>query len=264
MVWLQSNEALLRVACFFCLLTLFAWLERQAPRRQNRSDRRTIVATLSMPLIGTLAARALMPLAPVALALFAADAGIGILNSLQINIWLAALVSFFTLDMAIYWQHRLMHRVPLLWRLHRMHHSDTHVDVTTGVRFHPAENLLSLIFKCALVLAMGAPAIAVLAFEIVLNSASLFNHSNLAISTRWDQRIRWLLVTPDMHRIHHSVRVDETDSNFSFSFSVWDRLFATYRAQPQASHHSMLLGLDQFREAKDQTALALLRQPVNK
>ncbi|MEL7296078.1 MAG: sterol desaturase family protein [Pseudomonadota bacterium] len=264
MTWLQNHESLLRIVCFLCLLTLFAWLERRAPRRQRRSDMTSLVANLSMPVIGTVAARALLPLAPVAVSLLAADAGIGLLNLLEVATWLAALISFFLLDMAIYWQHRLMHRVPLLWRLHRMHHSDTHVDVTTGVRFHPAEILLSLAFKCALVLALGAPAIAVLAFELVLSSASLFNHSNLALSTGWDQRIRWLLVTPDMHRVHHSICVDETDSNFSFSFSFWDRLFSTYKAQPIAPHQSMSLGLDQFRESKDQTTMALLRQPINK
>lgn len=176
--------------------------------------------------------------------------------------WAANLASFLLLDLGIYLQHRLFHAVPLLWRLHRMHHADLDFDVTTGIRFHPAEIVLSLGIKYCLVVALGAPALSVLLFEIALNGTTMFNHGNVRLPKAIDRLLRWLVVTPDMHRVHHSIVRHETDSNFGFNLPWWDRLFRTYRPKPEAGHQAMIIGIDQFREAKELRLDRMLAQPL--
>jgi sterol desaturase/sphingolipid hydroxylase (fatty acid hydroxylase superfamily) len=171
------------------------------------------------------------------------------------------LLAVVVLDMAIYFQHRLFHAVPVLWRLHRMHHADLDLDVTTGARFHPLEILLSMAIKVAVVIALGAPAVAVVLFEILLNASSMFNHANLRLPLAVDGALRWLIVTPDVHRVHHSVIRAETDSNFGFSLSWWDRLFGTWRAQPEKGHDGMTIGLPVFRNPEQLRLDRMLVQP---
>ena len=174
---------------------------------------------------------------------------------------MATLASVLALDLAIYVQHVLFHAVPVLWRLHRMHHADLDIDATTGVRFHPIEIVLSLLIKLGVVAAIGAPALAVLVFEVLLNATSIFNHSNVRMPPPVDARVRWLVVTPDMHRVHHSIIRAETDSNFGFNFPWWDRLFGTYRAQPAQGHQGMTIGIDKFRDPAELRLDRMLTQP---
>jgi sterol desaturase/sphingolipid hydroxylase (fatty acid hydroxylase superfamily) len=184
-----------------------------------------------------------------------------VFNVVPVPAWIAVGVSVILLDLAIYFQHVLFHAVPLLWRLHRMHHADLDIDVSTGLRFHPIEILLSMVIKLAVVIALGAPAVAVLIFEILLNATSMFNHSNVRMSEGFDRVLRWFVVTPDMHRVHHSVLARETNSNFGFNLPWWDRLFGTYRAQPAAGHEVMTIGIEQFRDPRELGLDRMLLQP---
>ena len=183
------------------------------------------------------------------------------MNVVVLPAWIVAIITFVALDLVIFCQHILFHRVPLLWRLHRAHHADMEFDVTTGLRFHPGEAVISLLVKMLAVLTLGVPPLVVLCFEVVLNATSMFNHGNVRLPLSTDALLRKFLVTPDMHRVHHSTEVFEMNSNFGFNFSFWDRLFRTYRAQPTGGHIAMRLGIDEFRAATDQTLGRLLRQP---
>jgi len=212
-------------------------------------------------LVDTLLGRVVAPVGAAGFALLAEAHRWGLFNRVSVPAWLAFLVALLLLDLAIYVQHRVFHSVPLLWRLHRMHHADLDVDVTTGTRFHPIEILLSLGVKLVVVLTLGAPTLAVLVFEIGLNAISMFNHSNVRIPPTLERVLRWLVVTPDMHRVHHSLLRRETDSNFGFNFPWWDRLFRSYRSQPEAGHESMTLGLEQFRDPKELRIDRMLTQP---
>ena len=194
-------------------------------------------------------------------ALLAEARGWGLLNVLAWPAWLELLLALVVLDLAIYLQHRVFHSVPVLWRLHRMHHADLDVDVSTGARFHPVEILLSLGLKLLVIVSLGAAALAVLLFEIALNATSMFNHSNVRIPPAIESALRWLLVTPDMHRVHHSMLRRETDSNFGFNFPWWDRLLGTYRHQPEAGHDGVTLGIDHFRDPKELRLDRMLAQP---
>ena len=194
-------------------------------------------------------------------ALFAEARQWGLFHQLAWPAWIEFFLALLILDLAIYLQHRVFHHVPILWRLHRMHHADLDVDVTTGARFHPIEILLSLGIKFVVVLAFGPSPVAVLLFEVILNATSMFNHSNVHMPPWLDHIVRWLVVTPDMHRVHHSVKRYETDSNFGFNFPWWDRLFATYRPEPEAGHDQMTLGIEQFRDPKELRLDRMLVQP---
>ena len=195
------------------------------------------------------------------MALLAQVQGWGLFHALQAPAWLAITASVIFLDLAIYFQHVLFHAVPALWRLHRMHHADLEFDVTTGARFHPIEILLSLAFKLGVVTALGTPVVAVLIFEVLLNATSMFNHGNVRLSERLDGVLRKIIVTPDMHRVHHSVLPRETNSNFGFNVPWWDRLFGTYHAQPAAGHQKMTIGISQFREPRELRLDRMLAQP---
>jgi sterol desaturase/sphingolipid hydroxylase (fatty acid hydroxylase superfamily) len=180
---------------------------------------------------------------------------------IELPAWLAILLAVAFLDFAVYAQHVLFHHVPWLWRLHRMHHADLEFDVTTALRFHPLEIMLSMLIKMAVVSLLGASAIAVVIFEVLLNATAMFNHANLRLSDPVDRSLRLAIVTPDMHRVHHSVRREETNSNYGFNLSIWDRLFGTYRAQPQDGHDAMTIGIEQFRSPRDLWIDRMLLQP---
>ncbi|NKE45345.1 sterol desaturase family protein [Roseomonas frigidaquae] len=258
-----SHEPLLRLLPFAGVFALMAVAEALYPRRPRQHPRwRRWPSNLGIVLLDTLVLRLVFPTAAVGVALAAEARGAGLLPWLGLSGPAAVVLAILLLDLVIYLQHRLFHAVPLLWRLHRMHHADLDFDVTTGLRFHPLEILGSMLIKLAAVVALGAPAVAVLLFEILLNATSLFNHANLRLPARLDRVLRRVLVTPDMHRVHHSVVPQETNSNFGFSLAIWDRLFGTYRAQPAAGHAGMTLGLEAFRDPRDLRLDRMLVQPL--
>ncbi len=247
----MDNEILIRVGSFFGFFALMLGWESVAPRRAVGFSRKTRWSgNLGIALLNIVAARLLVPLVPVGFALLARERGWGLFNLLDLAAWLEIGAAFLLLDLAIYLQHVLFHAVRILWRVHRMHHTDLDYDVTTGLRFHPVETLISLVIKLAAVAVLGAAPLAVLIFEVVLNATSMFNHGNVRIDTSFDRGLRLFVVTPDMHRVHHSVIREETDSNYGFNLPWWDRLFGTYRPQPARGHEGMTLGLDRFRDPK--------------
>jgi len=255
----------LRLSISLALLLVLLAAERGWPRRSSPPQRLLRwTANISMVVIASLLVRVLLGAGAVGAAYWAAQRGWGLLPWLEVPRWLAVVVSLLLLDLLIYGQHRLFHYVPLFWRLHRVHHSDTEFDATTALRFHPAEILLSMLIKIVAVVALGAPAMAVLAFEVILNATAMFNHANLRLPAALDRALRWVLVTPDMHRVHHSVHVEETNSNYGFNLPWWDRLFGSYRAQPRDGHTGMEIGLHELRARQDQGLAALLRQPLRK
>jgi sterol desaturase/sphingolipid hydroxylase (fatty acid hydroxylase superfamily) len=257
-----AYEPMIRLGTFIGLLLAMALWEITAPRRTQQYRRRQRWPhNLLLVAVDTLAVRLLFPLVAVGLALIATQQGWGLLNVVAVPGWLSVIISFFALDFVIYFQHRLFHAVPWFWRLHRMHHADLEFDVTTGLRFHPFEILLSMGIKLAAVIVLGTPALAVLIFEVMLNATSMFNHGNVRLSERLDRRLRLFVVTPDMHRVHHSIVRQETDSNFGFNVPWWDRLFGTYRDQPAAGHLGMTIGLEDFRDARDLRLDKMLLQP---
>jgi sterol desaturase/sphingolipid hydroxylase (fatty acid hydroxylase superfamily) len=218
-------------------------------------------SNLGIVVLNTVVLRLVFPVAAVGMAALAADRGWGLLNALGLPFALAVVVAVVALDLAIYLQHVMFHAMPALWRLHRMHHADLDFDVTTGARFHPLEILLSMGIKLGVVAALGPPVVAVVAFEVLLNATAMFNHSNVRLPLGLDRVLRWVVVTPDMHRVHHSVVPREANSNFGFNLPWWDRLLATYRAQPEAGHEAMTLGIGQFREPKYLRLDRMLVQP---
>jgi sterol desaturase/sphingolipid hydroxylase (fatty acid hydroxylase superfamily) len=259
--WAFEHEAGLRLAIFLSALALLGLGEWLRPRRNVDGGWRRRATNLALVAVDTVVVRLVFPLVAVGVAFWAEQRGMGMLRLVAVPGWLAFVAGVLVLDVAIYWQHRILHMVPLLWRLHRVHHADLGFDLTTGVRFHPLEIVLSLLFKFALIVLFGIGPLAVLVFEVLLNLGALFTHSNLALPDGLDRRLRWLLVTPDMHRVHHSVHRDETDSNFGFHLSCWDRLFRSYRDQPRDGHTAMRIGLLQFRDGRAQRLWALLLNP---
>jgi sterol desaturase/sphingolipid hydroxylase (fatty acid hydroxylase superfamily) len=258
-----SHEPVIRLAAYLGILGLLVAAELLAPRRPLGQGRlRRWPANLGIAALNTVMLRLVAPGAAVGVALWAAEAGIGLFNLAAMPHWLAVVACVLALDLLIYGQHVAFHKVAPLWRLHRMHHADLDIDVTTGARFHPVEILLSLGIKLIAVLALGAPPLSVLLFEVLLNATSMFNHANLALPGWLDRMLRWVLVTPDMHRVHHSWHRDETDSNFGFSLPWWDRLFGTYRDQPRDGHDGMTIGLAGFRDPGELRLDRMLLQPL--
>ena len=246
---------------FFACLTALALAERVLPCRGDTRPAPRQAINLALAALNTAVIRGVFPVLGIVWAARVHEAGIGLL---AITSWPAPIevaVAVLALDLTIYLQHRALHRLPLLWRTHRVHHSDIAFDVTLGLRFHPFEMTISQTIKLAAIAALGAPQLAVLLFDVILQGGSLFTHADLALSPRVDRALRWLIVTPSMHRVHHSVLRDETDSNFGFNLAFWDRVFGTYRAAPQQPEASMALGLDDFRDLPDQRLVALLTQP---
>ena len=260
---LLATEPQLRLIVFLGVLVAMAVWELAAPRRR-REIPRVIRWTnnLGLVVIDTIVLRLSFPILAVGLAVIAQDRGWGLFNIIEAPGWVAVLVSIVVLDLVIYLQHVMFHAVPALWRLHRMHHADLEFDVTTGLRFHPIEILLSMVIKLAVVMALGPPAVAVLIFEVLLNATAMFNHSNIRLPMLVDRFLRLIVVTPDMHRVHHSIIPEETNSNFGFNLPWWDRLLGTYRAQPKAGHEGMSIGIEQFRTTRDLWIDRMLIQPV--
>ena len=253
-----AARVLLAVAVFAIMA---AW-EVFAPRRALVAGRLSRwPSNLGIVLVDALVVRLVVPAAAVGASLYAAGHGIGLFHFLNLRLSVAALLGFVVLDLVIYAQHVVFHHVTWLWRLHRMHHADLDIDVTTGLRFHPFEILISLAIKIAAVLAFGIPPVAVFLFEVALNATSLFNHSNVSMPPWLDRIVRLVLVTPDMHRVHHSILREETDSNFGFNLPWWDRLFRTYRREPQAGHKGMTIGLPIFRDRRELRLDRMLTQP---
>jgi sterol desaturase/sphingolipid hydroxylase (fatty acid hydroxylase superfamily) len=258
-----ANEPTIRLAFFLGILVAMALWEVGAPRRRIEIPRLIRwTNNLGVVVVDTILVRLTYPIAAVGLALFSEQNGWGLFNVLDAPAWVVILVSVVVLDFAIYLQHVLFHAVPALWRLHRMHHADLGFDVTTGLRFHPIEILLSMGIKLAVVAALGPPAVAVLIFEVLLNATAMFNHSNIRIPESIDRVLRLFVVTPDMHRVHHSVIKAETDSNYGFNLPWWDRLLGTYTAQPRDGHEGMTIGFEQFRTVRDQWLDKMLIQPL--
>jgi len=249
--WIMSHEPGIRLGFFFGVFALVALWEIRAPRRTLTVPKAVRwVNNLGLVVLNTLVLRLLFPAAAVGMAAFAAGQSWGILNYLEMPLWLAIFVSVVALDLVIYLQHVLVHALPALWRLHRVHHADLDYDVTTGARFHPLEIILSMLIKFATIAVLGPPVVAVVIFEVMLNATAMFNHGNLRLPLHVDRILRWFLVTPDMHRVHHSVEDDEANSNFGFSLPWWDRLFGTYRDQPRGGHEGMTIGIQGFPDPK--------------
>ncbi len=258
--YLIENEALIRASSFLAVLLLMMLVEYLAPRRPRVVARQQRwPANLGLVICSTLLLRLMPFMAATAVALKAAEHEWGLFNQLQLPAVFLIPACVVLLDLLIYFQHRLFHAVPVLWRLHRVHHSDVDLDVTSGARFHPVEIVLSMLIKMIAVLLLGAPLAAVILFELILNASAMFNHSNISLPNRLDAVLRMLIVTPDMHRIHHSVIRKESDSNYGFALSVWDRLFSTYKPRPQAGQLGMTIGQ---RGYANEGMIALLIQPA--
>jgi sterol desaturase/sphingolipid hydroxylase (fatty acid hydroxylase superfamily) len=257
-----TDEPGVRLVAFAGIFALMAAWEMLAPRRDQKLGRSTRwPSNIGIVVLDTVLVRLVFPTTAVGLALIAEAREWGLFHALDLPAWASVVLAVAALDFAIYLQHVLFHAVPALWWLHRMHHADLDIDVTTGARFHPIEILLSMGIKLGVVAALGTPAIAVLAFEVLLNATSMFNHSNVRMPILLDRVLRWIVVTPDMHRVHHSIVARETNSNFGFNLPWWDRLFGTYRDQPAAGHEAMTIGIEQFRDPAEQRLGRMLTQP---
>jgi sterol desaturase/sphingolipid hydroxylase (fatty acid hydroxylase superfamily) len=259
---IAANEATLRLGFFFAIFAVMALWETLAPRRRRSLTRRVRwPGNIGIVVLNTLLLRVIFPAGAVGLAVAIEGRGWGLLGGTGLPVWAAVAIAVVVLDLAIYLQHVLFHAVPVLWRLHRMHHADLDLDVTSGARFHSLEIVLSMVLKYGLVVALGAPPLGVLIFEVLLNGTAMFNHANAHIPPSIDRVLRLIVVTPDMHRVHHSVLPAEANSNFGFNLPWWDRLFGTYRDQPEGGHSGMTIGLGQFREPAWQRLDRMLIQP---
>jgi len=243
-----NNELPIRLGFFFGVFAVMALWEIMAPRRRLLTSKTVRWANnLGLVFLNSFIVRLAFPAAAVGMALQASERGWGLFNVIEAPYWAAVLLSVMALDFFIWLQHVMVHAVPVLWRLHRVHHADLDFDVTTGARFHTLEILLSMLIKFAVILLLGPPLVAVVIFEVLLNATAMFNHGNVRLPQALDRVLRLFVVTPDMHRVHHSVEDDETNSNFGFNLPWWDRLFGTYRAQPRGGHETMTIGIHTFR-----------------
>ncbi|MEO1794022.1 MAG: sterol desaturase family protein [Pseudomonadota bacterium] len=272
----EISEAAFRFSMFAGILITMAALEVYLPKRELAEPKsRRWLTNLSIVGLDSLAVRlmarlpefigaAAVPLAAVGAAIAAEQAGFGLFHWLAIPDAVAFIATLLILDLAIWFQHYISHHVPVLWRLHQVHHADADMDVTTAVRFHPIEILFSMLYKVALVALLGAPAVAVVVFEVILNGCAMFNHANVNLPGWLDRILRIFIVTPDMHRVHHSTERREHDTNFGFSLSVWDRVFGTYTDQPEGGHQGMRIGLKDYREGEPSGLLWSLALPFRK
>jgi sterol desaturase/sphingolipid hydroxylase (fatty acid hydroxylase superfamily) len=250
-VFIIDHEILIRPLIFFGTFLFMSFWEGIAPRRKLQTSKATRwFANLSLAVVNGVAGRFFFSLSATGLAVLSDESGWGLFHRLHLPPVVSGLFSLLLLDFAIYFQHLLFHKIRILWSIHGMHHTDLDIDVTTGARFHPLEILLSLLIKMSVIVAFGIPPWAFIVFEILLNGTSMFNHSNIILGARTDRILRYLLVTPDMHRVHHSVIIRERNSNFGFNVPWWDRLFGTYRSQPEAGHQAMMIGLANFRDGQ--------------
>ena len=244
-----EREALLRLACFGAIFVIMCLWEIFAPKRPlSVSKLQRWTSNIGLFVLNSLLLRLLFPAAAVGIAYAAAVAGWGLFNQINLPYWLEVILAVLLLDLAIYLQHLMMHRVPLLWRLHRVHHADLDIDMTTGARFHTLEIIVSMVIKWAVIFMLGPALLAVLIFETLLNGMAVFNHANVRLPATLDRLLRLLLITPDVHRVHHSILRHETNSNYGFNLSIWDRAFGTYIDQPEKGHSAMTIGIPEFRD----------------
>jgi len=262
MSWILNHEPAVRLGAFFGIFLVMALWELAGPRRQLTTAKGARwFANLGITVVNTVVVRLIFPAAAVGMAVVGAERGWGVLNQVSAPAVLSIIAAVLFLDLVIYLQHVMFHAVPVLWRLHMVHHADVDFDVTTGLRFHPVEIVLSMLIKLGVVLFLGPPVVAVLIFEVLLNATAMFNHGNVRIALSLDRILRWFVVTPDMHRVHHSVLPRETNSNFGFNLPWWDRLLGTYRAQPAAGQEAMTIGLEQYQEQHRQSLAWMLVLP---
>ncbi len=255
-------EAIVRLTAFFGIFTILAFLEIIAPRRElSVSKVWRWFTNLSLTGLDIVIVRLLFGTATIQTALFAQEHGWGLLNYIHLPHWLSFLAAIIFLDFMVYIQHVISHALPIFWRLHLVHHTDLDFDVTTAARFHPIEIIVSLIFKLGLIVVIGAAPVAVLVFEIILNGSAQFNHSNIKLTDGLDRILRWFIITPDFHRVHHSVKVAETNSNYGFFLPYWDYLCGTYRDQPALSHKDMVIGLKEYRDKGELSLPSLVVLP---
>lgn len=263
------SENFVRIGVFVTVFATMAIFELWSPRLEREELRgayrsRRWLTNISLVVISSVAMRVLLPVAAGGAAAYAQNRGWGLFNALHVDPVVAGLLSFVLLDFAIWLEHVASHKIPLFWRIHKMHHADTAIDVTTGLRFHPFEIVLSMLWKMLIVLVLGPPVVAVLIFEVVLNATSMFNHSNVRLPLPADRFIRRFLVTPDMHRVHHSTIPDETDSNYGFNLPIWDRMFKTYVDQPRLGHDDVEIGLKEYRDARPSGLVWSLALPLRR
>ncbi|ARD42949.1 sterol desaturase family protein [Colwellia sp. PAMC 21821] len=260
------TDASLRLSLFFIILLAMLVLESCFPARKSKLTKRVRwLGNFSLLIISSVVARLLVPIGVTGIALYATSQDIGIFNNINLPTWLVITLSVLILDLMIYWQHRLFHLVPLLWRFHKVHHADSHIDASTGLRFHPIEIVLSILLKGLAVLILGVPAIAVIIFEVALNGFALFNHANIRLPRWLENPLRTILITQVLHRIHHSQVVEETNSNYGFSVSWWDRLFGSYKSQAKKPDEGLDIGLKSYpANNKSATLLSLLKMPFDK
>ena len=263
--WISINEGTIRISVFLSIFGLMAIWELLAARRKlGELKGRRWTGNLGIVLVDTTVVRLLFPAGAVGIALAADEFKWGLFHHIDLPYWSEVLLSFILLDLAIYLQHMMFHAIPALWRLHMVHHADVDIDVTTGIRFHPIEIVLSMLIKILVIAILGAPVVAVVAFEVFLNASAMFNHANVRIPLGIERLLRWLVVTPDMHRVHHSVEAKEHSTNFGFNLSCWDRMFGTYLDQPAKGHEGMSIGLSDFREPRWRSFLRILQMPFVK
>ncbi len=263
------SEPAIRLICFAAIFSALALYEIWSPRLEREEFRAALktkrwITNIAILILSSLALRLIFPLAAVGTALWAQSRGYGLLPLLGVDGLAAGIAAFVFLDLSIWLEHLASHKIPLFWRIHRMHHADTGFDVTTALRFHPVEIVLSMFWKALAIIALGAPPLAVLLFEIVLNGSSMFNHANINLPPRVDRALRKIFVTPDMHRVHHSIVPQETDSNFGFNFAFWDHIFGTYNAQPAAGHKEMEIGLPLSRHGQPANLIWSLLLPFKR
>ena len=243
---------------------IMALAEALAPRKKLTQGRKRWPANLGIVVIDALTGRLLLPAGATGAAIWAEQQHFGLFNMLELTGPMSIVAAVILLDLIIYAQHMLFHALPILWRLHMVHHADRDIDVTTGLRFHPIEIVLSLLIKITCVILLGVPVVAVIIFEVVLNGMAMFNHANFRLPVRLDALLRWLIITPDVHRIHHSIIKQETNSNYGFNLSIWDRLFGTLRQQPEKGHDGMTIGLEHLQQAPTHSLTFMLRLPFGK
>ena len=256
----MSVETQLRLSVFFSLLFIMMLWECFSPRRKTQNRKLRWPSNLGIVALNALMLM-LAPVTAVGAALFAVFNHFGLFLWLKISLWPSIILSLVLLDLAIYWQHRIFHAIPRLWPIHRMHHTDTEFDVTTALRFHPIEIFISILIKAVVIILIGAPLLAVIAFEIILNATAMFNHSNIKLPTMLDKMLRLIIVTPDMHRVHHAIHAREYNTNYGFNLSIWDRLFSSYTAQPKDGHAEMKIGQSEYRDPAEARLDKLLTQP---
>ncbi|MEH6549522.1 MAG: sterol desaturase family protein [Pseudomonadales bacterium] len=262
---LIQYEPIIRLTASISIFALIALWELLSPRRELLFSRRLRWSNnIALTFVNTITLRLLVPVAAVSAAYQASEHSWGLLNTLNLPPLLSIVIALLLLDLAIYLQHMIFHKVPVFWRLHRMHHTDMDFDLTSAARFHPLEMILSMFIKIAVVMLLGAPVIAVILFEVILNATATFNHGNIRLPGKLDSVLRIFIVTPDMHRVHHSIYPEETNSNYGFNLPWWDRLLGTYCAQPRDGHLDMTIGLNEFRSSREIWLDRLLRQPFIK